>query len=804
MNLQLLKKLLRDLWARKTSLGALTFIGVLGISFLVAMFGVYFDLRDARDSFYSEYSLAEFRITVKAVPENLIAQLAEEPGIESLEGSVALEARVEVEDFPDPIQATMIGIPIDGKRFNKLKPVLGEGLETLRTNEAYASSAFFAEHGFASGDTVNTVILGQRERLRLIGAVQSPEWVYVLAPGGSLAPDPLRSAVLFVPMRQLQEAGELENSYNQILGSFSSEVRGHPEARKAVLERLKERLHVYGVFDSVEQDQFLSVNFLESDIVGLRVSAWVMPSLCLIIVAVVLNVVIGRIVAGQRTVIGTLKALGYPTGAITFHYLGFGIAVGLAAAVLGVALGRWLQENLLGLYRTVYELPIYESRFYPDLVFVSVGLSLGFALLGTVFGVVSATRLSPASAMRPPPPEKGGRIILERGPMALIWRRLPFSAKLILRAIFRNPFRSLVTLGSSFVATAIMVESLALGQAVTVLIDKEFRVAQRFDASISLREPLSVFELQRELELLPGVREVEGQLSVPASMRVSGNSQNPKREVVIRGFEDHPTMENPLRLSPEHVERFAESGDGLFLSRKLAEVLGVSEGSLLQVELRSGTRRTVELPVLGLVETSLGLGVYARAEALSRLIGETQVWNTVLLMVDLEQREGLVKTLSERPEVLNLTWRSDSLRQMEELLEQNMGTMLFVIIIFCGFLGFGAVLNTALVAVAEREREIGTLRVLGYTPGGVTAIFSGESLLLNFLGVVAGWGGGAALTYAITRAYDTEIFRFPFVMSFEIVLQATAIISAFLLASQLILGRLIKSMNWLEVLKIRE
>src|SRR5690606_27532751 len=102
---------------------------------------------------------------------------------------------------------------------------------------------------------------------------------------------------------------------------------------------------------------------------------------------------------------------------------------------------------------------------------------------------------------------------------------------------------------------------------------------------------------------------------------------------------------------------------------------------------------------------------------------------------------------------LNVTWRSDSLRQMEQTLQQNLGTMLSVIIVFSGGLAFGAVLNTALVALSEREREVGTLRVLGYTPLAVTSIFSGESLLLNSIGVSVGWAGGTALTYFVTRAY---------------------------------------------------
>lgn len=804
MNWQLLKKLWRDLKARRGSLGALSMVGVLGVSFLIGSFGVYFDLRDARDRFYSQYALADFRLSVRAVPENLVRFLEQEEGITRLEGGVALEGRLEIEGFPDPIQTTLVGIPRQGKIFNQLRPLQGGDLDQLQPGQVLASSAFYLAHHLERGDQLSMILLGQRETLTVMGGVQSPEFVYVLAPGGSLAPDPLRTAVLFLPMQQLQEAGELENSYNQILGRFSDQVRGHPEREREVLARLERRLHPYGVLEAIPQSQFLSVQFLESDIVGLRVSSSVMPTLCLLIVAVVLNVVIGRLVAGQRTVVGTLKALGYSSPAVTAHYLGFGLVVGAVAALGGVVLGLELQAGLLNLYRTIYELPIAEPTFYPQLVAVAVGLSMGFALLGTAFGVRSATHLSPAVAMRPPPPEKGGRILLERGLFRPFWNRLPFTPKLVLRAVFRNPFRSAVTFGSSFVATTIMVESLCMGGSISVLIDREFRQAQTQDVTVMLREPEDRWTVQRELETLPGVERVESHLSVPATLRRHGPKGEVERQILVAGLPIPSTLENPLRLTPGLAMDRELHTQGLFLSRKLAELLEVEVGDTVEVELRRGTRRTVELQVAGLVDTSLGLGVYASAESLSRLIGENSVADKLLLKVDPSYRPRLVEELRRRPEVLSITWRTDSLAQMEVTLQQNMGTMLKVIVVFCGFLAFGAVLNTALVALAEREREVGTMRVLGYTPWAVTAIFSGESLLLNTLGVVCGWAGGAGLTYAITRAYDTEIFRIPFVFRADIVAQATVVMVVFLLASQAVLGWIVRRLPWLEVLKIRE
>ena len=133
-----------------------------------------------------------------------------------------------------------------------------------------------------------------------------------------------------------------------------------------------------------------------------------------------------------------------------------------------------------------------------------------------------------------------------------------------------------------------------------------------------------------------------------------------------------------------------------------------------------------------------------------------------------------------------------------------MGTMLSITILFAGLMAFGSVLNTALVSLSEREREVGTLRVLGYTPFQVSTIFALESFLVNGFGVVCGWQAGAWLVRYVTGAYDTEIFRFPVVFEPMAFVVATAVMAFFVSLAQFFVYRILKSIPWLDVLKIRE
>ncbi|MBA1332186.1 ABC transporter permease, partial [Candidatus Endoriftia persephone str. Guaymas] len=143
----------------------------------------------------------------------------------------------------------------------------------------------------------------------------------------------------------------------------------------------------------------------------------------------------GRLVNQQRTLIGTLRALGYARSTLIRHYLAYGLAVGTIGGLLGIMLGIWLQSAMVAIYRGFYELPGLVAHHYWDLSLIGLAISLLFAALGSLSGVRRATQLQPAEAMRPPAPQRGGHILLES--VHPLWRRLNFRWRSILRSVFR-------------------------------------------------------------------------------------------------------------------------------------------------------------------------------------------------------------------------------------------------------------------------------------------------------------------------------------------------------------------------------
>ena len=786
-------KMARELWQRKGSLASLAAITAMGVCLFLTMASNLEDLDRARSNFYSSCRLADFSLTMKRAPGWALETLSTIDNVRSVRGRVNLPIRLELTGVNEPLQGTALSLP------ELRQPVIddvflrrGTYFTGRSSQEALLNDAFARARGIGPGHRLRAIIQGGEYNLLVVGTVMSPEFVYVVPPGTGLTPDPARSPVLWLPQRFLQQAGGMDGAFNEVVG-----IAHDPSSRsvRLTLKQIERRLDSYGVQLALPQEEQSSVHFLANELMELRVNSIFLPTICLGVVALVLNVVMSRLVASQRTVVGTLRALGYSPWSLRLHYLSYGLAVGLAGGLSGVALGWQMQKALMGVYRAYFEIPHLTSHPNPFLIVVALAMSLTFAVTGAALGVGRALRLEPAEAMRPPPPEKVQAIWLERLPW--LWSLLGFQARMVMRSIFRNPFRSLVTMGASFVATCLLVETLCMLNAVNYLVDFTFRRTSSQDVTVGLREPIETSSA-REVAALGQTGRVEAELSVACDLSRGAAS----KRVGVTGLGTGFRLQRPLNVQGQPVQIPTE---GLLLSKKLAEILQVKPGQTVRLRPLLGERREVEVQVTAVVDSYLGLSAYAHRDYLSRLLGEVDVANSLQLSTfHSPPSDRLLEELRRRPAVLGIEERSRSLAQIEKLLNQSIGTSLGILVLFCGGMAFGSVLNTALVSLGEREREVGTLRVLGYTNQEVWRIFTGESYLVNGLGVLLGLPGGVAFAKLISNVYNTELFRLPVIVDATTLLVAAALMLFFISLAQLVVYRLVVAMRWLDVFKVRE
>jgi len=787
----LVRKLRRDVYRRKGALLALVAIVAVGMSCYVAMEGVYRDLDNSRAAFYREYHLADFTVDLKRAPLSAAAAVEEVPNVRRARPRVSVAVTIDLENTPEPVSGRAISMPLEKR------PVLNDVLMRSGTwfssaeGEVIVNADFAAANGIVPGSTLDVLLLDKQHRLLVVGTAMSPEFVYLLPPSGGLAPDPKTFGVLYMPEDFLEKSADLDGACNQIVG-MACDTR--EIALSNMLELLEEKLDPYGVVSTTPRSEQPSVKFLSEELKGLEATAAILPVVFFGVAALVLNVLITRMVAQQRTSIGVLRAIGYTWGDMLRHYLAYGALIGAAGAVLGAALGIWLQGIFCRLYALYFSLPEIEPHFYGDIMAAGSAVSVLFAVAGSARGAWHAVKMAPAVAMQPPMPEVGGAIILER--IRPLWGMLGFAWKMIMRTIFRNPFRSTVTLLSGLVSTALLFATVHTYSAFAYLVDHEYERTAHHDFQMALRDPVDGRAVA-ETASLPGVTYAEGQLAVPCRL-----SRGPySKRLVVTGMPEPSRLYTPIDAAGNPI---TVPEGGLILTRKLADILHVRPGETLRMRPLIGRRRETVVPVVALVDTYLGLSAYADIGYLGRLIGEYRVVNAVFGTTGGAARNEFLEEIKRRPSAVGYGERSRTLKLIDDVIGASLGPSIAVLVLFAGIIALGSMLNTNLVSLSEREREVGSLRVMGYTPLQALKIFAGESLVVYIFAVAAGLAAGVGLARLISMAYYTEIYRFPVVIRAWQFAAAAAMMAVFFIAAQLLIYRVIIGLDWLEVLKSRE
>jgi putative ABC transport system permease protein len=502
----------------------------------------------------------------------------------------------------------------------------------------------------------------------------------------------------------------------------------------------------------------------------------------------------GRLVRTQRTQVAVMQALGYGTADLVLHFLKLALLVALLGAAIGIGLGLWFAHGMVGLYQQFYSFPELDFSQDPFAIVTGLAVSVGFSLLGTFGSLRAVARLDPAEGMRPESPKTYKRTLLER--MRAVWSRLGIGTRMILRHIARTKARTAVTVMGVAMATSLLVLAFFGVDATEELMHIQFRMVERQDARVAFhneRGRAALYEIRR----IDGVRSAEPELGVPVRFRNGWRTRRSAITGLQAGQQLHGLLDENLR-NVEHPP------SGLLLSRKLAELLGVEAGDLLDVEVLNGKKPRFRAPVATVVDEYLGTFAYADIGWLSRRLGEELAMTGALLRLDSARTDELGRELKNIPAVAGVALKSRTIQSFQDTLAQSQSIMNTTMILFAGVIVFGVLYNAARISLAERERELGSLRVLGYTNREVSFVLAGENLLLVVLGVAPGIGLGAFFCWTLTEVYDTDLFRFPFVLRPDSIFTTIVVVVVFALLANVAVLRRLRTLDIVEVLKARE
>jgi len=782
------QKLLRDLWEMRSQVLAICLVIAAGVATYIMSIGTLEALRETRTEYYEDYRFADVFASLKRAPNTMAERIAEIPGVDRVETRVIAAAQLDLPGFGDPVTGRLVSVPEHGQPLlNGLHLRRGRMVEPGRDDEVLVSEAFAEAHRIQPGDSISAVIKGRQRDLSIVGIALSPEYIYQIAPGRIL-PDYKRFAVLWMGYRPLSAAYEMEEAFNDVSIGFS---RGADE--NEVIQHLDLLLDSNGGTGAYGREDQVSHKFLNEEFRQLRQTAGLFSFIFLGVMAFLLNVVVGRLINTQREQIAILKAFGYTNRQVAGHYIALVLIIVAIGLLAGVVAGAWLGGGLSELYMEYYRFPFLRYGILPETIVVSALVSGIAAVVGTLGAVLKAASLPPAEAMRPESPEIYRQALVERlGPA----RRLSQPSKMILRHLERRPLKSALTVLGMAMACAVMMMGTFFADAMDYMLEIEFGVAQREDLAITFFEATSARAIH-EFEAMPGVGRVEPYRVVPVRLRAGSRNYR----TAIYAYRPDAVLHRTL---DENHEALDLPQAGVLLTDQLAVILAVEPGDEIEIEILEGGRPVRTTPIAGVVRQYVGIGAYMTLDALNRLMREGHAISGAYLSVDRAYLDDIYARLKEIPRIAGTEESRSRITNFNESIGEFLLTYMSFILGLSGAITFGIVYNSARIALAERGRELASLRVLGFTRAEVSYILLGELALLALLAIPPGFVIGRALCAWLVATLPHELFRIPLVLEADTYALAATVVIAAAALSSLVVRRRLDHLDLVAVLKTRE
>ena len=534
--------------------------------------------------------------------------------------------------------------------------------------------------------------------------------------------------------------------------------------------------------------------------------AQVFPVFFFLVAALVSSTTMTRMVEEERGQIGLLKALGYSNGAIAAKFLSYASAASALGSVVGLPIGLTLFPALIyRAYGSAYHLPEMQ---YTNSVFISL-LSAGLIFLAivaaTVFALVTALREQSAVLMRPKAPPAGKRILLER--ITPIWRRLPFTWKVTARNLFRYKKRLFMTLLGVAGCTALLVAALGLRNSIGDVTRNQFQDIQLYQLSLTLRKAGDEVSNEELAELLQNHRYVEQYAAFHSETAVLLGSDE-DLDVYVVAPADLSTVDDFIDFHHRtDGKKVTLTEDSVILSEKAATLLGVGRGDT--ITLRDGDQQEVQLQVGGVMENYLFNYVYISQslfeESFDRECDFSTLYvrtNTSTLSTTHKEEEFSAK-LIDTGSVVGAVYNSSLTSTFDAVLD-SIGSIIILIAVCAGALALVVLYNLTNINITERQKELATLKVLGFLRGELSAYIFREGVILTLMGSVAGLLLGKLFLYFIIIVVEMSNIMFGREIAIVSYVIAFTVTMGFSLLVNILMEGKLRKINMAESLKAPE
>ena len=554
----------------------------------------------------------------------------------------------------------------------------------------------------------------------------------------------------------------------------------------------------------LDRGSTLSLVTLEQYADRMAAIARVFPVFFFLVAALVATTTMTRMVDENRLQMGTLKALGYSNASIAGKYLFYALTASVLGSMAGMVVGFVVFPSIIWYaYQLIFSLPTFTLRFYPGMAAASVAISAAVIGLATWSACRSSLKEKSAALLLPRAPVAGKRIFLEY--ITPLWKRMSFSQKTTARNLFRYKKRFFMTVLGVAGCTALLLIGFGLQDSLLPIVTKQSTELSHNDLTVTLSDP-AAFTVEKGLtDALEG-GQVENWAAVYSKSVTIYNADGESAGVSVVGAQTDSQLSRYVTFRTRQGHKAIPfEKDSVVLTEKTALNLGVEPGDSIWVENPDGER--VEMTLTGVTENYMFTRLYVSNAQLQTLLGTQDIpWNTVYAQTRCDSaadRNSMRETLLACNYVTGASFTEDATSMFDNLIV-SLNSVVVLIIVCAAALAAVVLYNLISVNLAERKKELATIKVLGFYDKEVYRYIFREIDLLALMGSCVGLLLGIPLHQFIIRTVEMDQLMFIRTIAPHSYLLSVALTMLFTLAVCFVMRRHVKKISMVESMKAPE
>lgn len=483
--------------------------------------------------------------------------------------------------------------------------------------------------------------------------------------------------------------------------------------------------------------------------------ATVFPVIFFMVAALVCLTTMTRMVDEERTLIGTFKALGYSNGKIAGRYLRYASSASLIGSIVGVILGFWLLPTIIwNAYGIVFALPEMVPDFYYGIALFSIFATVFIITLSTGIAVKKSLIETPAELMQPKAPKSGKRVFLEY--VKPVWKRLSFTKKVTVRNLGLNKKRLIMSLVGIIGCTALVVTAFGAKNAVSTLLNKQFEGIFHYNVSVGFNGENPSSELMSLLSDKNYFEESTKVLRTSAQASLTSEDEEAYNIYVVAANDEKNFTDFITLTDPTSKKELAFDQDSVIITQKLAMNLNVGIGDAIQVKYLDGNEY-YSVIVTGITQNYAFNYLYLGNAAYESIFGEEPVYNSFFAIAkDNHTADDIKEYLASATDIGAISFTDDLMGNIKTSIN-SVNNIIWILILAAGLLAFVVLYNLTNINIGERQRELATLKVLGFYDKETYRYIFREINILSIIGCVLGLFSGIFLYRAVVQTVEPDM-----------------------------------------------